>query len=354
VDPRTNAIWLTWHDAPRSRNLARIFGAPVSAYTERTHGFLRHVSGSAWTVARLLQCRPATVFLQNSFMLLLIVVAYKALAPWPTIVVADCHNKSLKRRLTGPLAGIFRGLKAWSFRRTDLVIVSNAAMVDAAHEWSERVAVLRDPLPAEFLGSGDRDQDPAVPVAADPYVLFPCSFEPDEPVGVIFATATTLARAGIASVVTGDVSRIAGRIAVPSDQRVRFSGYVPIGEYRSLVRQAAVIVALTEDPDCLMCAAYEGLAAQRPLVISDTPVLRSCFGRCAIYTRNTADDVCDRVTQILAADAGRDRGSLDGFIAEFRRELDDVLRAFADLGIALSAPEVRADHVGCGRIPAGT
>ena len=88
----------------------------------------------------------------------------------------------------------------------------------------------------------------AVPVAADPYVLFPCSFEPDEPVGVIFATATTLACAGIASVVTGDVSRIAGRIAVPSDQRVRLSGYVPIGEYRSLVRQAAVIVAFYKAP----------------------------------------------------------------------------------------------------------
>jgi glycosyltransferase involved in cell wall biosynthesis len=319
-----SGIWLSWHDGTRSRNLARSFGVPFIAYTNHASGLRRHVFGTIWAIAQLARRRPSTVFLQNSFMLLLVVAVYKRLSHG-VVIVADCHNKSLKRRLGGRLAALFMTLKRFSFRQVNLVVVSNASMVPHARILCPRVAVLRDPLPSEF-----RSCSPSG-LASTPSALFPCSFESDEPVPLIFDAATRLAALGYNAIITGDTSRVAPNLLRQVGIGVSLVGFVPSRAYRQMVADADVVVALTRDDDCLMCAAYEATAARRPLVLSDTPALRSCFSGYAVFSTNDAESIVTAAVAASHADFAP-RRPLAAFDAAFSRELAIV---GATLGLRL-------------------
>jgi len=331
------AVWLSWHNGSRSRSLSSQLGVPFRVYNGRQTGFLRHVFGTLWTVGEIWRSRPSTLLLQNSFMLLAVASIYKSCAKNRIVLIADCHNKSLKRRLCGPLKYVFFTIKRWSFRQADLVVVSNDAMLEPAGELSNRVLVLRDPLPSDFCtircSVGENVNSVAAElVPAEPYALFPCSFESDEPIECIFSVAGELARLKIASVITGDSQRIKIPKSVRSTPLIFMPGYVPDTCYRALLAKSSVVIALTDDQDCLMCAAYEAVAAGRPLVVSDTPVLRACFKSSAVYAKNQPHSVVSAVSQVLSVaksqSSKRARAELE---SAFRHEFDRLLTTLRDL-----------------------
>jgi len=332
--PRRRGVWLSWHDGTRSRNLARVLGVDFHAFTGFPTGPLRHVLGALWTCERLLRLRPTWIVLQNSFLLLLLVIVYKRLAG--AVVIVDCHNKSLERRCRGPLCGLFMALKRWSFERVDLTMVSNPAMLDAARALSSAVMCLRDPLPREF-SPDPRSESPRI-ASAPPYVLFPCSFEEDEPVDVIRRAAELLGDRRIAAVVTGDDH---GAWGAPAERAPLVSrpGFVPFRRYRELVMNAAVVVVLTTDERCLMCGAYEALAAARPLVLSDTPVLRSCFADGAVYVPNDADRILEAVAGFVDGPGRPPVQARERFAAAFEQEFRQLLRQLAAFGLPVRAGE---------------
>ena len=52
--------------------------------------------------------------------------------------------------------------------------------------------------------------------------------------------------------------------------------------------------------DCLVCGAYEALAAGKPLVLSRTRALRDYFGTAALLTDNTIDGIAASVERAYA------------------------------------------------------
>jgi hypothetical protein len=114
-------------------------------------------------------------------------------------------------------------------------------------------------------------------------------------------------------------------------------GYVSAACYRLLLSQAAVVVGLTNDQDCLMCAAYEAVAANRALIVSDTPALRDCFGDLACYTSNEPEAIMMAVSRALVR---KD----DGFeLDAARREFDAAFNAeFNGVLATLSAIDAEA------------
>lgn len=281
-----NAMWISWHDHPRSRALASRLAVPLRAYSRRRTGSLRHVEGFLWTILVLVRDRPRLIFLQNSFLLLLLCGVYRWLTPGRTVcIIVDCHNKSLKRDLGGPLGPLFRGLKRWSFQQCGLAIVSNELLLERAALLAPRAVVLRDPLPIEYgPGSGSETASTALPGLTHPYALFVCSFEADEPIATIFGTSRLLPERGIQVVITGDSHPWAVREGALGLAGIQLPGFVDNASYRALLCEADVVVVLTMDTDCLVCGAYEAIAADRPLVLSDTPLLREVFGDCADYS----------------------------------------------------------------------
>ena len=80
-----------------------------------------------------------------------------------------------------------------------------------------------------------------------------------------------------------------------------FTGFVPEDEYLALLQGADAIIDLTTREDCLVCGGYEGVAVERPLILSDTAAIRSYFSDGVRYTDNSADDLEARDHRGLAS-----------------------------------------------------
>ena len=295
-------VWITWHDHPRSRGLAAAFGAELRIYSRRMAGGLRHVEGTIATAFWLARDRPREIFVQNSFLLLLVCAAYRTLAFGRVrILVADCHNKSLKRRMTGRFASLFWRSKQWSFRKVDLVLVSNSSLLADALHLARKAMPLIDPVP--------RIEVTAHPVTVDAsakrYVLFVCSHESDEPSQTIADVARELVTDGTAAVVvTGRVPMDSPIALLKDHPDVHLPGFVPRNEYESLMWHAGAVVVLTRDEDCLCCGAYESISCGRPTVLIDHEIARSVFGAAARYVSPGTASICAGLRTILTPQPG--------------------------------------------------
>jgi glycosyltransferase involved in cell wall biosynthesis len=120
-------------------------------------------------------------------------------------------------------------------------------------------------------------------------VLLICAFHVDEPYEAAFNAFSKLQADGYELFVTGDY-----RNADVDPSRfpwVRFLGYLPTHEYHRYLRSVSVVMDLTTFENCLVCGAYEALAAGKPLITSRTRALESYFGGVAILADNTSDGI---------------------------------------------------------------
>jgi glycosyltransferase involved in cell wall biosynthesis len=78
---------------------------------------------------------------------------------------------------------------------------------------------------------------------------------------------------------------------------------LPTDEYYDYLRSVSVVIDLTTKEDCLVCGAYEALAARKPIVVSKTKALGDYFGHSVVLTDNTSEAIRKSV---LLAFADRD------------------------------------------------
>jgi glycosyltransferase involved in cell wall biosynthesis len=283
---------------------------------------------------KLREIRPETIFLQNSFMLLLTCAAYRALPGFPRArIIVDCHNKSLKRRLEGPGAGIFWLLKKWSFGHADAVIVSNEMLVPRARELCPTIFCLRDALPQLPSSSNDAQSRREAPDSLpDRFVLFICSLEPDEPTELIVQTADRVTkRLGLATLITGTGSKLARHPIAASNEMIHTPGFLPWDDYVRVLSTAVAVVVLTDDADCLMCGAYEGMSALRPLVLSNTDLLQRYFGDYAVLSEHDPESLCDAIDRSRSLPQQALEGARRRFEAEFEAEWERFARGIGAL-----------------------
>ena len=75
---------------------------------------------------------------------------------------------------------------------------------------------------------------------------------------------------------------------------------------------------LTTRDNCLVCGAYEGVAAGKPLILSDSRATREYFSRGVVYTDNTPESIERCLREALA-----DRSRLAQEVAQLRTRLVD-------------------------------
>ena len=79
------------------------------------------------------------------------------------------------------------------------------------------------------------------------------------------------------------------------------AGYLPEEDYVQMLLSVDVIVELTTRQDCLVCGAYEAVAAGTPLIVSNSEVLRRQFSSGTLFTDNTSEDLAGKInTAILS------------------------------------------------------
>lgn len=263
-----NALFVSWiRHHGRSEELAEALGAEcafvaVGQLNRRATAPLRHSWQALVTVLLLVRRRPRVLLVMAPpALLVLLGLAWRRLTG--ARLVVDAHSK----------AAVGTTWSARLARRADLVVVT---LPELAAGFPRAVA-LHDP--------------PAVAAVAPRHdeVVFPASWYADEPVAELLAAAAALPDVRFA--VTG---RPPAGQAVPVN--VRLTGYLPRAELLALVAGAPVVLALTTRESTMQRAAYEAVAAGRPVVASDTRALRGYLGDAAVY----AGDLCAAVREALA------------------------------------------------------
>ena len=111
-----------------------------------------------------------------------------------------------------------------------------------------------------------------------------CTFGPDEPYLAVLEAAR-LIDPEIGIYVTGDPRGKADPEAWPD--HVVFCGRVTWERYDQLLCSVNGVIDLSTRERCLLCGAYEAVAAGKPMILSRTQTLMGYFARGAVFTDHT-------------------------------------------------------------------
>lgn len=282
----------------------------------KAFGYLRTL---VQTVAVLKRQRPPVVWVQlPQVPALWAAMLYRALFCSAAKIVADCHNAQLRAPWSRfPLA-------LWSLCRADVILVHNEAMFEQAKAigWPmNKVHVLEDvpPVLTDVKPTGLARSQIDAP---KPWVVFPGSFAADEPIAEVMEAARLAP--DLTFVITGRPDRAArnGHDISQLPPNMRLPGFLSIEVFDDLLREADVVLGLTREEGIQLSVCNEALGFRRPLVTSDTAILRQLFSEAAVLV-STSDprSIADGCREALA---NRERRSeLSGLLAVQRMKTWD-------------------------------
>jgi Glycosyl transferases group 1 len=255
-------------------------------YKKPLYAPLKYVAQVAVTLTRLFRIRPSFVYVTNPpVFAALVVLLYGAISG--AQFVMDTHSPALFSRKwswTVPL-------QRWVARRAVLNVVDQPRFRAKFESWGARACVLERP-PESFEGEPRSDH-------GSTRVTVINTFASDEPLGPVIEAAAELADVELR--ILGDVSRAPVAIRRAAPPNVRFVGYLRGQQFHDELLSADVIVALTTFRHSLLAAAQDALAAKRPLVTSDQPVLRDYFGASAVYVAHDGHSLAAGIREALVA-----------------------------------------------------
>ena len=146
-------------------------------------------------------------------------------------------------------------------------------------------------------------------------ILFICTFAEDEPVAEVIKAAQLIEKEYVIYF-TGNYSNSGWtQSAMPSN--IRLLGYIAEEEYECMLGSVDIVMTLTSQANCLVCGAYEGLAAAKPLILSDHKALREYFSAGSVFVENHSDSIASGIANAIC-----DLPVLQSEIADLRTRLD--------------------------------
>lgn len=282
-------VWVTWEIQRRNRTLSARFDAELYEFVGLGRGLSRYVRSIAMTFAMLRRERPEYVFVQNPSIVLSAFMVIMARLLGFTVVV-DEHNAGLfpQEGNSRVLSFIAKCIGRWAH----YVIVSNKYLVGVVDNWGGRALVLADPLPTfESVGTSEKKQDER------PLELFlVCTWAADEPYQEVISAAAKSPHVRVH--ISG---RYAGKVdpsTIPAN--VVLEGFMADADFLARMRNADAVVVLTKRENCLNCGAYEAVALNKPMILSDHKALKEYFGSAAIYVDNSAPSIEKAFAQLPA------------------------------------------------------
>ena len=284
-------IWITWNSSQRSYNLSKVLNLALYDLEICNSAIVRFIICSILTIFILIRIKPQKVFIQYSFLLLIIVDLYKIIFGEAKInIICDCHTKAIKRDLRGKIGKIFNGIKSYSFRYVDLCIISNNGLVPNIRRYTKYFYILPDKIPD--MKSGKRK-------IKTNYSVFICSFSEDEPIEEVIKASDILNGLTVIKC-TGKIPKKYKKFLSEGANNIVFTDFLEYNDYIDLLANADCIIALTEEEACLQCGGYEGLSIGVPIVVSKTTALKKYFLDAAVYVHNEADKIAEGVEFAIA------------------------------------------------------
>jgi Glycosyl transferase 4-like domain len=248
---------------------------------------LRYLLSVPVMLASLLRRRPSVTVVQNPPVIPACVAWLYARLSGGQFVL-DSHTSSFGEK-GNIVARALLPVHRWLARRARAVLVACDPLGDEVASWGGQPLVVHEAPSSE----------PSPPLACDQgfTALVVTIFSPDEPVETVAAAARALPEVSFR--VTGDPARAPEALRREPSANLTLTGYLERAEYERALREAHVVVVLTTDELSIVRAGYEAVYAQRPLILSATPLLRETFPY-AIHVENAAVDLVRGVRDALS------------------------------------------------------
>ncbi|MHB1535783.1 MAG: glycosyltransferase family protein [Acidimicrobiales bacterium] len=283
-------MFLAWGVIPgRAQELAaEVAGEVLTCYPPgrgaRPPVLLRYLLSARRTITYLVRRRPAAVVVTNPP---IIPAVISAVYGWITgaPVILDDHPGAFGAqgyRVGAAVLPVHRRIAA----RARLCLVTDQSWVQVVDRWGGHGTVLHE-SPADWKPS------PRRPCQSPPRVLFVCTFARDEPATAVIEAASLAPEMHF--VVTGDVS---SRPTAATSKNVEFVGFLNRERYRRAVDEADIVMTLTTEPTSAMRAAFEAVWAEKVLVVSDWPLLRSLFPQ-AVHVQHTSVSIAKGLREAM-------------------------------------------------------
>lgn len=293
MSPRPDISFIAWvREGGRSRSLADGLGGEAQTFYDlRIHSRplvpLRYLISAVRTVLYLARRRPRAVAIQSPPQPAAAVVwLWARLARIP--LVLDTHPANFETEgLHGRMQPLIRALVP----RANCCIVTTERLGEQITRWGGRPLVLHE---APMVWSPAAQPRPHGPARR---VLFVCTFAPDEPVAAVLGAAERLPGAEFA--ITGDLRRLAAAAREQAPANVTWRGYLGGEDYVAALRDADVIISLTERWDSVPRSAHEAVDALRPVVLTERDHMHALFPD-AVWVDNEAQSIADGVADALA------------------------------------------------------
>ena len=287
---KKNSIWITWENQRRNRELSKALGIKLFELSEVDQiksRFKKYVIGITKTLKIYIRERPNIVFCQNpSLILSLFFVLLKKLAGIK--VVVDAHNGGLfpkegRSLLLGHIARFVQ-------RKADLTVVTNESLKKHVESNGGRGFVLPDKIPNIPITIPKK-------LKGRVNLLFICSYADDEPYEIVFKAAQNISPE-ICIYVTGNYQK-KGIQQKQLPDNVVLTGFIPEDEYIEMLNSVDATIVLTSRENCLVCGAYETVAVEKPMILSNTNALKHYFSKGTIYTENTIEGLESAISDLL-------------------------------------------------------
>lgn len=295
-------IWLTWEIQQRNRSLSQRLSAELIEITSSRARPVRYTILIARTIRAIHDANPTTIFAQNpSIVLALLALAYAKLKKIRIII--DAHNGGIL-----PLEGKYRilnRLAQFIHSSSDFVIISNQGLIRDLGIHKNKVIVIPDPIPSLDTYADFKCDEKTF------NIVFICSWASDEPYENAIEAAKLIPD-NIRIYITGNHKNRLNE----TPPNVTLTGYLSEDRYNALLLACDAVMVLTTRENCLVCGAYEGTAAEKPLLLSNKKALRLHFRKGAVFTDHEPKMIAQSITTLAS-----DRDNLSAEIAQLKQIL---------------------------------
>lgn len=309
----SDAVWITWERQTRNRSASSYLGIPLSEIVCSEHSVLFRYVKSIYATLKLIMLRkPRYVFVQNpSVVLSLLGLVCSKIFRFSLIV--DAHNSGVD--FEGRFNRLINFANRVIIRNAKFIIVTNEDLANVVSAEGGKPLILPDPLPvlpAPELSNNNGFSQAQKDTSLNALCI--TSWGEDEPIEELIAAADSFSHS-VEFYFTGNY-RKASLYTSPEafPKNVHLLGFVDESVYFALLRECDFTIDLTMRADCLVCGAYESVAAGKPVLLSDTRPQRSYFDKGAVFCKTDREGIQEGLNEML--------GDLDQ-----NKELIEVLKS---------------------------
>jgi glycosyltransferase involved in cell wall biosynthesis len=272
-----------WNITKRSKVLAEYTKAKIISYQIPTNRFLKLFNYPfliLLTFYKLIQQRPSIIFTQlPPFQISLPTYLYCKL--FRKKLIFDTHSGIFFPK--GIHQNFYLLMYCQMIKHINLNIVHNDSILNRACLKNSNSIVLEDKIP---FSPSSYKPNPHLKIVVI------CGYGADEPINAVLIAAQLLP--DIDFYLTGKSNKLKSTLI---SKNVQLTGYLDDTEYENLLRTADIIIVLTTRPDTVLCGAYEAVSVEKPLITSDTQIIKKYFYKGTIFTVNNTESIAQAITE---------------------------------------------------------